>query len=110
MFERNNLTSLPSGMTLPNLINGRFMFILNNLTSLPSGMTLPNLTDGERMFENNTIITSRYSTLLVDMENFNSNTNVSFHGGNSKYNAAGETARNLLIANKNWSFTDGGKE
>jgi len=108
MFQNCNLTSLPSEMTLANLTNGDRMFFHCNLTSLPSEMTLANLTNGDRMFENNTIITSRYSTLLVDMENFNSNTNVSFHGGNSKYNAAGETARNLLIANQNWTFTDAG--
>jgi hypothetical protein len=108
MFESNNLTSLPSGMTLPNLTDGQFMFESNNLTSLPSGMTLPNLTDGQFMFESNTINTARYSTLLVDMEDLNSNANVSFGGGNSKYNADGETAKNLLITNQNWTFTDGG--
>ena len=108
-FGCSNLTEIGSDVNwLNNITNGDGMFRNCNLTSLPSEMTLANLTNGDEMFENNTIITSRYSTLLVDMENFNSNTNVSFHGGNSKYNAAGETARNLLIANKNWSFTDGG--
>jgi hypothetical protein len=33
--------------------------------------------------------------------------NVPFGGGNSKYNLAGETARNTFIA-KGWTFTDGG--
>jgi len=108
MFFNCSITSLPSEMTLANLTDGSRMFTNCNLTSLPSEMTLANLTNGDLMFQNNTIITSRYSTLLVDMENFNSNTNVSFHGGNSKYNAAGETARNLLIANQNWTFTDAG--
>ena len=71
-------------------------------------MTLANLTNGDQMFENNTINTARYSTLLVDIENFNSNLNVPFGGGNSKYNTDGKTARNLLIANQNWTFTDAG--
>jgi len=44
------------------------------------------------------------------MEDGNSNTNVLFHGGDSQYNTSGETARNLLITNQNWTFTDGGKE
>jgi hypothetical protein len=35
--------------------------------------------------------------------------NVSFGGGNSKYNTNGQTARNTLSA-KNWTFTDGGLE
>ena len=108
MFFRCNLTSLPSGMTLDNLTNGGAMFFGCNLSSLPSGMTLDNLTDGANMFAENTINTVRYSELLVDMENLNSNTNVLFNGGNSKYNTSGETARNLLINNQTWSFTDGG--
>jgi len=73
-------------------------------------MTLPNLNDGTAFLVDSTINTARYSQLLVDMEDGNSNTNVLFHGGDSKYNTSGETARNLLIANQNWSFTDGGKE
>jgi hypothetical protein len=108
MFLNCNLTSLPSEMTLANLTNGNQMFRNCNLTSLPSEMTLANLTNGNQMFENNTINTARYSTLLVDMEDLNSNANVPFNGGLSKYNASGETARNLLIANQNWSFTDAG--
>ena len=108
MFFNCNLTSLPSEMTLANLTDGTEMFRNCNLTSLPSEMTLANLTNGDQMFENNTINTARYSTLLVDIENFNSNLNVTFGGGNSKYNTDGETARNLLIANQNWTFTDAG--
>jgi hypothetical protein len=108
MFRNCNLTSLPSEMTLANLTDGDQMFFNCNLTSLPSEMTLANLTNGDQMFENNTINTARYSTLLVDIENFNSNLNVTFGGGNSKYNTDGETARNLLIANQNWTFTDAG--
>jgi len=108
MFTEALLTSLPSGMTLDNLINGENMFRNANLTDLPSGMTLPNLNDGIAFLVDSTINTARYSQLLVDMEDGNSNTNVLFHGGDSKYNTSGETARNLLIANQNWSFTDGG--
>ena len=110
MFFDNPLTSLPSGMTLDNLINGDNMFRNANLTDLPSGMTLPNLNNGSVFLVRNTINTARYSQLLVDMEDGNSNTNVLFHGGDSQYNTSGETARNLLITNQNWTFTDGGKE
>jgi hypothetical protein len=109
MFKDSNLTSLPDGVTLDNLRNGGEMFRRNNLTSLPDGMTLPNLdSSGNAMFAGNTINTERYSQLLIDMEAGNSNLNVEFHGGSSKYNAAGGVARNLLSTNQNWSFTDGG--
>ena len=107
-FQASDLDSLPDVMFLDNLENGLLMFFQNNLTDLPTGITLPNLSNGDRMLEGNTINTERYSKLLIDMEAGNNNTNVPFHGGGSKYNAAGETARNLLIANQNWSFTDGG--
>ena len=133
MFRDNNLQSLPAGMTLDNLINGFQMFLLNNLTSLPAGMKLPilsdggnmfdrnsltslpvgmklsNLSNGLRMFAVNTINTERYSQLLIDLEANNNNNNVSFHGGNSKYNAQGEIARNALVA-RGWTITDGGLE
>jgi len=107
-FQATDLDSLPNVMVLDNLETGYLMFFQNNLTDLPTGITLPNLSNGDRMLEGNTINTERYSKLLIDMEAGNNNTNVPFHGGGSKYNAAGETARNLLIANQNWSFTDGG--
>jgi len=109
MFNSNNLTSLPSGMELPLLTNGAFMFRLNSITTLPSGMELPLLANGALMFSNNTINTARYSQLLIDLEANNANNNVAFHGGNSQYNAAGQTARNALLA-RGWTITDGGLE
>jgi hypothetical protein len=109
-FRQNNLTSLPDNMRLENLSIAVNMFDANLLTSLPSGMNLSNLTNGREMFIRNTINTTRYSQLLVDMEDFNGNNNVDFHGGNSKYNTDGETARDLLTNNQSWSFTDGGLE
>jgi hypothetical protein len=85
------------------------MFLSNNLTSLPTGMGLSLLTNGSFMFIGNTINTARYSQLLIDLEAGNPNNNVAFHGGNSQYNAAGQTARNALIA-RGWTITDGGLE
>ena len=108
----NSLTSLPPQMNLPNLQVADNMLRGNSFTDLPVGMTLPNLTDGTNFLLDSTINTERYSQLLVDMAAGNNNTNVPFHGGNSKYNDAGEVARNSLAdaAGRNWSFTDGGKE
>ena len=108
----NSLTSLPPQMNLPNLQVADNMLRGNSFTDLPVGMTLPNLTDGTNFLLDSTINTERYSQLLVDMAAGNNNTNVPFHGGSSKYNDAGEVARNALAdaAGRNWSFTDGGKE
>jgi hypothetical protein len=110
MFDGNSLTDLPSGMTLTNLKNGRSMFRDNSLTDLPSEMILANLENGVFMFQFNTINTTRFSQLYEDMESNNSNNNVFFGGGNSKYNTQGETAKDLLIEDHNWSFMDGGLE
>jgi hypothetical protein len=111
-FLFSQLSSLPSGMNLPNLELAINMLRGCNLIDLPLGMTLPNITDATNFLQDSTINTARYSQLLVDMEAGNSNNNVSFHGGGSKYNDAGEVARNALAdaAGRNWSFTDGGKE
>jgi hypothetical protein len=108
----NELISLPPLMNLPNLEVADNMLRGNSFTDLPVGMTLPNLTDGTNFLLGSTINTERYSQLLVDMAAGNNNTNVPFHGGNSKYNDAGEVARNSLAdaSGRNWSFTDGGKE
>ena len=109
MFRNNNLTSLPSGMDLPLLEVANSMFFNNNLTLLPIGMNLPMLTNGTNIFTGNTITTERYSQLLINLESNNNNNNVSFNGGNSKYNAQGEIARNALIA-RGWTIIDGGLE
>jgi hypothetical protein len=109
MFRFNNLESLPIVMTLGLLTNGREMFRGNSLATLPSNMKLQSLNNGVRMFENCTIDTVRYSQLLIDLESDNSNNNVNFSGGNSKYNTSGETARNILTSSpRNWTITDGG--
>ena len=63
------------------------------------------------MFRDITINTTRYSQLLVDMEDLNPNNSVSFHGGNSLYNSTGETARNILTGGtRSWTILDGGLE
>ena len=108
-IQNYGLTHLPDGMTLNNLQNGFRMFRQSALVDLPEGMKLSSLTNGTQMFLSCVIDTDRYSQLLIDMESTNPNSNVIFGGGDSKYNAAGEVARNLLIA-RGWTITDGGLE
>jgi hypothetical protein len=110
MFNSNNLSELPIQMTLNSLEKGDQLFRSNNLTDLPVGIKFGSLTDGELILSESTINTTRYSQLLVDMENLNSNNNLRFHGGNSEYNTTGETARDLLTTNQSWTISDGGLE
>ena len=107
MFFKTYLTSLPAEMTLNAVTNGFGMFFRTSLTSLPTGMTLGALTNGASMFVDTTINTTRYSQLLVDIESENPNNSVTFHGGGSKYNAAGGVARAALVS-RGWSISDGG--
>jgi len=105
------LSSLPDALTFPVLEDGFRMFRDCGITSLPSGMTLPALSSGSQMFLGVTLDTTRYSQLLVDLESGNPNNSVVFEGGNSKYNATGETARNILTGGvRLWTITDGGLE
>ena len=108
----SSLATLPSNLTLDSLTSATNMFRFCPLTDLPNGMTLPNLSVGTNMFALGAVInTTRYSQLLVDLESGNANNGVRFHAGTSKYNATGETARNILTgAVRLWTITDGGLE
>lgn len=114
MFYGCKLTHLPANMTLNKLSIGGTgnsngsMFQNNRLTDLPLGMTLKSLTRGTNLFLGNTINTNRYSKLLQDLSDLNPISNVSFHGGSSKYNSTAVQHRNNLVINKGWTITDGG--
>jgi len=109
MFADCQLPNLPTTVTFASVTNGSHVLSNNSLTDLPSGVTFSNLTNGTNLLLNNTINTTRYSQLLIDLNNLNSNNNFSFHGGNSQYNTSGQTARNILTASpRNLTITDGG--
>ena len=54
--------------------------------------------------------TENYSSLLEYWDTLTLQDNVTFAGGNSKYNTAGGVARANIISNHNWTITDGGAE
>ncbi|MEQ6121800.1 fibronectin type III domain-containing protein [Reichenbachiella sp. MALMAid0571] len=102
------LTSFPQ---LDTSSGGDFRYTWRNCTSLTSFPTLDleKMHNGTGCFENTNIGATSYSNLLVDIESKNSNTGVTFHGGNATYNAgASTTARAALVANS-WTITDGGQ-
>ena len=52
--------------------------------------------------------TANYDATLNNFANRpNTPNNLTFHGGNSKYSAAGKVGRDILIS-KGWTITDGG--
>lgn len=106
----NKLTSFP----LLNFSNGvNFDFTWNScaaLINLPVGFgnSLANLETAIQCFTNVTLSRVVYSRLLVEIESVNSNNDVIFWGGNSKYNDLGLVARNKLINDHSWVIEDGG--
>ena len=105
-----SLTTLPSSITFASLTSGSSMFRnCTSLTTLPSSITFASLTNGVAMFSS-IINKSNYSQLLINIASYNTNNNVTFNGGGSKYNTAGQTARNQLTGVQGWVITDGGYE
>jgi len=54
--------------------------------------------------------TANYNALLIAWNNLDLANNMTPHFGTSQYTALGETAKNQIIADDNWTFTDGGLE
>ena len=67
------------------------------------------MTNGTNTLKSVTLPTAKYSDLLVKLEADNPNNSITFHGGNSTYDAAGGVARATLVASPRlWTITDGG--
>jgi len=60
------------------------------------------------MFYNVTLSTTNYDALLVGWSTQSLQSNVSFHGGNSKYSCSSTDARSSIIGSFGWTITDGG--
>jgi hypothetical protein len=116
VFQAVPIKSIPSTLftyTTAVTAFGNTFLNCTALTSVPSNLFTTNLLVSSfvNCFGGVTLPTESYSNLLVDLAS-NANlrpNNVPFGGGNSKYNTAGQTARDTLTA-KGWTFTDGGLE
>ena len=86
-----------TGLTELNLSGWTFESInsINNLNNFLRSVTLN---------------TSDYDDILINLSTQDLLNNVTFNGGNSKYSTTGQTARNFIISEFNWSFNDGGLE
>ena len=83
----------------------------NAAAAHPSMSTLDfsSVTTMQDMFNGVTLLTRDYSNFLLRVVATSTRNNVTLHGGGSRYNTAGQTARNTLVA-RGWSITDGGLE
>ena len=75
-----------------------------------SGWNFSSVNDMRGMFQDVTLSTTNYSNLLIRINATTQTDSVTLDGGNSKYNASGETARDELVNNRSWTITDGGLE
>ena len=106
-FHENEMSSVPK-LDLSSAVNCNRMFdSCLNLTAIPA-FNLPNMTSAFQFLEGVTVSTASYNNLLVAIEAVNSNSGVTFSGGNSKHSGAGTTARAALVADHSWTITDGG--
>jgi len=62
------------------------------------------------MFLSTKLTTETYSNLLISLAAQTLVSGERFDAGTSQYNAAGETARNQVIANAGWTINDGGRD
>lgn len=75
-----------------------------------SGFDVSSVTNATNFIVNGALSTANYDALLIGWEGQLVQNDVSFHGGNSTYTASGAaaTARANLVADHNWTITDGG--
>ena len=66
--------------------------------------------DMDYMFVRTTLSTANYDAILQGWSSQRLQSHVDFHGGNSRYSSASESARNILVNTYYWRITDGGIE
>lgn len=110
------ITSIPTGLFSNNTVATNFLntfAFCTSLNSVPENLFANNIlaNNFESCFNNVSLTTTSYSNLLINLASNASNRpdNVSFDAGNSYYNLAGQTAKQVLQA-KNWVFADLGLE
>jgi len=74
------------------------------------GWNISNVTTMTYMFDGVTLLTINYDSLLIGWSSLPSlQTEVNFHGGNSKYSSSVADERQSLIDDYSWTITDGGE-
>ncbi|WP_341216567.1 BspA family leucine-rich repeat surface protein [uncultured Wocania sp.] len=109
MFMRaNSFNQDISNWNVGNVTNMQWMFLSATSFNQDIGnWDVSNVLNAASMFEGVTLSTVNYDALLIGWDTQNLNSNVYFHGGNSKY-CAGASARANMISNDGWSIIDGG--
>tara|TARA_R110002012_G_scaffold120651_1_gene270043 strand:+ start:766 stop:1797 length:1032 start_codon:yes stop_codon:yes gene_type:complete len=94
--------------------NLQYMLFINTSFDQDCGdMDLANVGSMNGMMQGCTLSTANYDATLNGWKaqveaNSDTPASISFHGGNSNYSTAGQTAHNYLTGTASWTITDGG--
>ncbi len=109
-YQASGINDLTIGSNVDFSVVTNFSYAFANMINL--SLTFPTGFDWSSgttflNFLNNTILSSAdYNAILIDIENSNSNPNVSFDAQNCVATGAGLTARTALINDHGWTFND----
>ena len=74
-----------------------------------SNWDVSNVTNMGNMFENSNLSVENLTACYENWSQLSLQQNVEFGAGAIKYNASGQSGRNILVNTYNWSITDGGQ-
>jgi len=69
-----------------------------------------NVTNMDRMFEDSNLSVENLTSIYENWSQLSLQNNVSFGAGTTKYNASGQSGRDVMVNTYNWTITDGGLE
>jgi surface protein len=74
-----------------------------------SNWDVSNVTDMSFMFRDTNLSVENLTLIYENWSQLSLQQNVRFDAGNTKYNASGQTGRDILVNTYNWTITDGGQ-
>jgi hypothetical protein len=114
-FERaffGCLNTLATATDVPDLssVTNMFVMFLNASIANPNmrNWDISNIANMSRMLENSNLSVENLTAIYENWSQLNLQQNVSFSAGTIKYNASGQTGKNILLNTYNWDITDGG--
>ena len=103
----NDLT-IGSNVDFSNVTDFSYAFanMINLSLTFPTGFDWSSGTTFLNFLTNTNLSSADYNAILIDIENSNSNPNISFDAPNCVATGAGLTARTALINDHGWTFND----
>jgi len=92
-------------------VNSMYAMFTNASSANPdtSLWDVSSVADMRYMFQNSNLSVENLTSIYENWSQLSLQQNVSFSAGNTKYNASGQTGRDILVNTYNWTITDGGQ-